>query len=720
MARGRYLQMRKLILLIVFFIVGFWTGASHGQYTNPDPNATEHIIADDGYANVALGHTFPLYGQTYTNSWMLANGVVMFRNPSSYGFHNWSKNDKGWCCDGRSWTDSNFWNNERLGRYSYAIAPFWTDLKQMDNDGGFFSQTSSTSTKYWWHQIEEFNKSNNENSFSLEIFPSGNYEMEYGNLKITNHNIAIGVAGSLTNAEFVAHEYHNTSGQNYIYTGTTMSHNGNDLVCSYDPLSLTSCAGYDAAYLQQQCNLDPLYDTQCSGYTAAYYTQQCGIDALYDEDCDGYETALIEECLGNPFDYRCESSATNTNFTDDFSDFDPSDFGGPDNDDFFGHQGDDFSGQDDFQTTGVRESDRGMEDTFNGEQQIQDTSNSFQGFTERPFEEHGSLRHEEEFHSLPDNVETEERNFQTSPPVVEAEPLIREDRMAERQTEEPRIREELDPIREELEPLEEPIRRREREEERIVEVKEEIEEIREKPSRELILSVALEQVAVAEKAKQKEKQKKEKQKDGKFKVDATQMQSQSQSGQNSGNFGQDSSFSGNSGQDSSNPAMVSVNFFTSDIQIYQGMAGITTTSENLGENVSQSQNFGEDSQQVQQNLALGEASPIGVTIIPVETISIMEESSPPSTLAERISIQVAERKKEQSNSAAVGQTAALTSLSGGVSLDQYSGVELVDRDKFYETNGALFTGQMPVNSGSEYRMFVGEHRTMKKLIRSQY
>ena len=45
------------------------------------------------------------------------------------------------------------------------------------------------------------------------------------------------------------HEYHDTAGQNYIYSGTTMTHNGDDLVCSYDVLSYPTCDGYEELIL---------------------------------------------------------------------------------------------------------------------------------------------------------------------------------------------------------------------------------------------------------------------------------------------------------------------------------------------------------------------------------------------------------------------------------------------------------------------------------------
>ena len=252
-----------------------------GQYTAPPSDATVHSICDDCYANVPLGHTFPFYGENYTNSWMMANGVVMFRNPTTFGFQNWP--DKGWCCKGLE--VANIAANKQ-DKFSYAIAPFWTDLIQKDSDGGFYSKTSADGTKYWWVRIEEYNK-NHENTFSLEILPSGDYAMEYGDLLIKNHSVFIGVMGDISEDEYVQHEYFANQQANYIY-GTaagnagTKSYQSEGLACAYDPLSSQDCDGYAAAFLTQQCESDSFYSTECDGYQDAYDDLQCDLDPLYD------------------------------------------------------------------------------------------------------------------------------------------------------------------------------------------------------------------------------------------------------------------------------------------------------------------------------------------------------------------------------------------------------------------------------------------------------
>jgi hypothetical protein len=71
--------------------------------------------------------------------------------------------------------------------------------------------------------------------------------------------------------------------------------------CITNPLSSTSCAGYQQAFLEQQCASNPLYSSQCPGYTVAYFNQQCTISALYDPTCPGYAAAYLNyQCSVNP------------------------------------------------------------------------------------------------------------------------------------------------------------------------------------------------------------------------------------------------------------------------------------------------------------------------------------------------------------------------------------------------------------------------------------
>lgn len=71
--------------------------------------------------------------------------------------------------------------------------------------------------------------------------------------------------------------------------------------CVTNPLSSTTCAGYQQAFLEQQCASNPLYSTQCAGYAVAYFNQQCSANALYNPSCPGYAAAYLNyQCSINP------------------------------------------------------------------------------------------------------------------------------------------------------------------------------------------------------------------------------------------------------------------------------------------------------------------------------------------------------------------------------------------------------------------------------------
>jgi hypothetical protein len=71
--------------------------------------------------------------------------------------------------------------------------------------------------------------------------------------------------------------------------------------CVVNPLSSTSCAGYQAAYQAQMCAANPTYNSACPGYAAAMFTQQCTANPLSDPSCPTYASAyLTYQCTINP------------------------------------------------------------------------------------------------------------------------------------------------------------------------------------------------------------------------------------------------------------------------------------------------------------------------------------------------------------------------------------------------------------------------------------
>jgi len=82
--------------------------------------------------------------------------------------------------------------------------------------------------------------------------------------------------------------------------------------CAANPLSDPSCPSYASAYLTYQCTINPLYSTTCVGYETAYFNQQCSIDATYNTRCPGYEQAYLnKQCIKDSLYSRlCEGYNT--------------------------------------------------------------------------------------------------------------------------------------------------------------------------------------------------------------------------------------------------------------------------------------------------------------------------------------------------------------------------------------------------------------------------
>jgi hypothetical protein len=71
--------------------------------------------------------------------------------------------------------------------------------------------------------------------------------------------------------------------------------------CVVNPLSSTTCSGYQAAYQAQMCAANPTYNSACPGYAAAMFTQQCTANPLSDPSCPTYASAyLTYQCTINP------------------------------------------------------------------------------------------------------------------------------------------------------------------------------------------------------------------------------------------------------------------------------------------------------------------------------------------------------------------------------------------------------------------------------------
>lgn len=231
----------------------------------------QHQISDDGHVRVPLQFPFPLYGRTFTDSFMYSNGVVGFGSVNNH-----------WCCTGHDLT------NVRGYEFNFSIMPLQTDLINY-GQGRFLTEGTPQFQRYVWENISEYGVPGNLNTFGLEIRPSGYIGIHYEKIKVSTWRpITMGITGDTTQGEYTQF-YHGPGYNSTISPSHIVGSTGN--LCVTNPLSDPSCPGYADAYLAQQCSANPLYSPSCPGYQQAYYAQQCTLNALYDRDCPGYNEA---------------------------------------------------------------------------------------------------------------------------------------------------------------------------------------------------------------------------------------------------------------------------------------------------------------------------------------------------------------------------------------------------------------------------------------------
>lgn len=263
------------------------TAATPLQNLNTDPTATKLYLGDDSGQTVPLGFTFPYFNRNFTSSIMYSNGIVNFSGTYLPG---------AGCCSGqdlRYLTDT---------RYNYSIMPLWTDLIDTTNNTTFYKRTTNSIT-YGWYGTKEYGTSN-PNTFELRIDSSGAINTTFTGARVTNHPVTSGMTGDLSKGEYFQF-FHNPNGNLNITTPTTWTTGAvNFDQCASNPLSSTSCAGYQQAYHDQQCSINPLFAPDCPGYVIAFHDQQCSINPLYMSDCPGYAIAYHDQqCNANQLSY---------------------------------------------------------------------------------------------------------------------------------------------------------------------------------------------------------------------------------------------------------------------------------------------------------------------------------------------------------------------------------------------------------------------------------
>ena len=274
--------------------VGTGANALPLQNIQNNPNATNITTWDDNYTNVPLGFSFPYYGQNFTNSWAMTNGMVTFIDPAVSGIY-------GACCQGVDLTTTTnpAWN--------YSIFGVHTDLYSWNGANQWYLREADTMT-YGWYNISQCCSSAGGNSFEIKITSTGTVDTRIAGALVNWNAVTSGMSGDLTKGEY--YQFYHGSGINLpngASWNTTGGFTGSD-PCLTNPLSSPTCPGYAVAYLNQQCSISALYDPSCPGYSAAYFSYQCSANPLYDLACPGYSTAYYnQQCSLDPlYDSGCQ------------------------------------------------------------------------------------------------------------------------------------------------------------------------------------------------------------------------------------------------------------------------------------------------------------------------------------------------------------------------------------------------------------------------------
>ena len=282
--------------------VGTGSAAIPLQDIRNSSGAVNISTSDDGWNNVPLGFDFPFYGRVFNNSWAMTNGVVTFQDPMQSGAY-------GLCCSGvdlRTTTDR---------RYNYSIYGLHTDLYSWNGQNQYYLRGTNEMT-YGWYNVSQCCSSSGGNSFEIKINSAGLVDTRIAGAMIQWNMVTSGMAGDLSKGEYFQ-AYHGQGinivpGSPDVMSWQALSGTGAVDMCIINPLSSTSCPGYQAAYTTQQCTISALWDPSCPGYQTAYFTQQCSLNPLYNSQCPGYQTAYFDQqCSINPlYSTRCPNYAT--------------------------------------------------------------------------------------------------------------------------------------------------------------------------------------------------------------------------------------------------------------------------------------------------------------------------------------------------------------------------------------------------------------------------
>lgn len=264
-------------------IVGTGSAALPLQDIKNHPNAVNITTWDDWYNEVPLGFTFPFFGQNFTTSWAMTNGLVTFQNPATSGLG-------GACCEGIDLRTT------RNSRYNYTIYGMHTDLYSWNGQNQYYLRGTNEMT-YGWYNLSQCCSSQGGNSFEIKINSAGLVDTRIAGAMVSWNRVTSGMAGDLSKGEYFQ-AYHGqglniTPNSSSIFSWQALGGTGGVDLCLTNPLSSPTCPGYQTAYFNQQCSISALYNPSCPGYAAAYFTQQCTANPLFDVNCPGYASAYL-------------------------------------------------------------------------------------------------------------------------------------------------------------------------------------------------------------------------------------------------------------------------------------------------------------------------------------------------------------------------------------------------------------------------------------------
>lgn len=685
---------------------------------------------DDGTVHINLGHTFPYYGGVFTDAWMSSNGFIILYDPTT-GFGNSNTGNNG-CCNG--------FNPGGAGHFSYMLAPLWTDLRHNTSipDSGYFYETGTDGTAFLWKNITEYG-TNNLNTFGVQLWPDGSFDFHYADVNITNHTTWIGFTGDTTSvngnvydevnelfyktaqeggmttdhiANFASETFETDGNTYYAWYGQDGGYESTGPDCS-NPLNDPSCEGYEEAYFNQQCEQNPLYDTQCPGYEQAYYEQQCSADPLYDSGCPGYAEAYHDlqcsldslykdTCPGYKdalFDYNCTLDPQYDMMCPGYID-----------EEIFvvDDTKDDFSGVDDGKDDGTEYDAYG---NIKKDENLYYEESTDEYFYEPEVIEK-IMKEEELIFVQSEEIDT------GSDEIVANDGKVNEEKILEEQVEEELV------ILEEMEVVEVL-------EEKILEEEVELDEVELVPVTEKVVATSkidAKSLVLEQTAKLVSNLREESAESGS--VSAENSVSESISGQNATQNQENvTQASENVTTNQQNVQELDViesenggsdGFYGTDMQIFTQMTGMTSSNT---ENVSNDTESVSNTTENEQSVALGDSAPIGFAIIPVQQAGGVVEIVVPveeQSLAERLAEQVRQKNLENSNEAAVGQTAVLQQIASGTDMSAYYDKTPTYKQDMYTQEQVYGNIVLTDNVKSHYKMFSENHGTMQELIRSQY